>query len=436
MIQALITFFQYNPVVQVSLIQEFPTQFPAVTVCNLNPFADLSSLPINQSSFFDETTLDTTNIDNYFDEAQQKLNRYVAGMSSSQQQAIGFQLNKTLISCSFNKVICDSSFFTQFFDYDYGNCYTFNGGEKGNVLGTTLTGSKYGLTLEILTGDPLTVSLPEINKGLLLVVHNQTKTLVPSVQLVNGINMPPGYNSYVTVSRDFHSKLSSPYSNCITDLTSGQNFGSVLSSYMTASGISTYDQPSCIQLCYQTVVQSNCNCYDPKYPSLGSMNTKCLSNSQVECVKNATDSVFSQGGSYLGICGFDCPIECNTIDYFLSSSSAYYPSQYYVSILNKKGLLANFNTSDTPINLQNSVRNYLVKFTVNYNQLGYTYLQEQPSIDIFSLVGTVGGQFGLFLGLSILSFVETLELLIDIIIFLRERREAKKQSKILSSKIN
>ena len=344
----------------------------------------------------------------------------MANKTVLEQEPIGFQLNNnSLISCNFNKQICDSTYFTRFLDYNHGNCYTFNGGGNATILNTTLTGSNYGLTFEILTGDPNVQTLPSTSEGLLLVVHNQTQTLVPTIQLVNGINIPPGYNSYVSVGRDFHAKLSNPYSNCIADLQTSQAFGSILYNYMSSTGKSTYDQASCIRLCYQTVVQNICACYDPKYPSLNNMTIKCLNSYQVECILNITDNIFLRGNDYLNICGFDCPIECNTIDYSQSISSAFYPSKYYVRALAQKSYLTKFDTNDSITNLQNSVRNYLVKVTVNYNQLGYTYIEEQPSIDAFTLVGNIGGQFGLFLGLSALSFIEFLELLIDILIFSR-----------------
>ena len=225
-ISSLIDYFQYQPAVQVTLIQEFPTSFPAVTICNLNPFPNLTKLlsESNQSDLFNKDSLNSKNIAYYFVEAQENMNRIVANVADEKKQAIGFSLDESLISCTFNNEFCDSRNFTWFFDYNNGNCYTFNGDEK-KTLDTTLTGSNYGLTLEILTGDPTVKTLPKTSEGLLLVAHNQTKTLVPAIQLINGINIPPGYESYVSVNREFHSKLPSPYSNCIIDLQTSQTFG-------------------------------------------------------------------------------------------------------------------------------------------------------------------------------------------------------------------
>jgi hypothetical protein len=384
------------------------------------PFVNLSALGLNsQSSLFNQKSFGSFNLDYYFTEAQENLKRKIANLSINDQKSTGFQLNnKTLISCSFNKAICDSSSFTTYFNYDYGNCYTFNGGAGNNeILNTSLAGSKYGLTLEILTGDPINQILPETNNGLLLVVHNQTKTLVPSIELNNGILIPTGYNSYVSVSREFRSKLPSPYSNCITDLTTSQNLGSVLYDYMSQSNVTTYDQPSCVRLCYQTVVQNLCECYDPKYPSLGNMTNKCLNASQVECLLNVTNKIFLNGNNYQNICGFDCPIACDSVDYSLSSSMSSYPSQFYVEALEEKKYLNNFNKS----NLLNEVKNNIVRVTINYNQLGYAFIEEHAKFDEFELLSNVGGQFGLFLGLSALSLIEIFQLIIEVFIYIRQK---------------
>jgi hypothetical protein len=342
---------------------------------------------------FNQTSFKSFNLDYYFVQAQENLKRYVANLSVSEQKTIGFQLNdKSLISCSFNKAICYPSNFTSYFDYNYGNCYTFNRGDNANdILNTALTGSNYGLTLEILSGDPTIQILPETNSGLLLVVHNQTQTLVPSIELNNGIRIPPGFNSYVSVSREFRSKLSQPYSNCITDITTSQSFGSVLYDYMIDSNITTYDKPSCVRLCYQSVVQEICNCYDPKYPSLGNMTIKCLDISQVDCILNVTTKIFLNGNDYLNICGFDCPNECNTIDYSVLTSMASYPSQFYVKALKNKSILSNFDATNDR-NLISDVKSFILRVTVNYNQLGYLYIEEQPSLDIFALIGNLGNE--------------------------------------------
>ena len=380
----LITYYQFNPAVQVQLIREFPTTFPAVTICNLNPFPNINLS--NQTEFFDKNY--KTNIDAYFVNAQENTKRYVANFLTKEERiAAGFQLNsKTLISCSFNKRYCHSNNFSSFIDYDFGNCYTFNGGDLIPET-TTLTGSNYGLTLEILTGDPTVQTILANNKGILLAVHNQTKTLVPSIQLQNGIYISPGTNSYLSINREIHSKLPAPYSNCLADLTSSKDISSVLYNYMIQTNISSYDQESCIRLCYQKSVQNNCYCYDSKYPPLDNMNKACSTARQVKCILEITSGVFLNRNDYINICGFDCPIECLTVDYILANSVALYPSsRYYVQVLDELNYLDNF---DDKSNLQADIEKYLLRVTVNYNVLGYTLINEYPQYQPFDIIGNL-----------------------------------------------
>jgi hypothetical protein len=44
-------------------------------------------------------------------------------------------------------------------------------------------------------------------------------------------------------------------------------------------------------------------------------------------------------------------------------------------------------------------------------------INEIPSTLLIDLVGNIGGQLGLFIGISLLSFIEIIELFIDFIIF-------------------
>jgi hypothetical protein len=50
-----------------------------------------------------------------------------------------------------------------------------------------------------------------------------------------------------------------------------------------------------------------------------------------------------------------------------------------------------------------------------------------PSINIVDLLANIGGTIGLFVGISVLSFVEIIEAIMEIIIiYFEKRREARK----------
>ena len=56
----------------------------------------------------------------------------------------------------------------------------------------------------------------------------------------------------------------------------------------------------------------------------------------------------------------------------------------------------------------------MVKLNVYYKNIYYTSIVESPSITLVSLVSNLGGNLGLFLGLSVLSLLEIFELIISL----------------------
>lgn len=56
-----------------------------------------------------------------------------------------------------------------------------------------------------------------------------------------------------------------------------------------------------------------------------------------------------------------------------------------------------------------------VYLSVFYDDIATTYTEEVPAITGTSVLGTIGGNLGLFIGASLLTIVEILELLIEFI---------------------
>lgn len=52
---------------------------------------------------------------------------------------------------------------------------------------------------------------------------------------------------------------------------------------------------------------------------------------------------------------------------------------------------------------------------VYYKDLKYTFISQQPKVELFDLISNIGGILGLFLGVSFLTCVEFFEILFEII---------------------
>ena len=92
---------------------------------------------------------------------------------------------------------------------------------------------------------------------------------------------------------------------------------------------------------------------------------------------------------------FDCPEECDSIQYDKSHS--------FTKISTHNEAFTNFQ-----------IDNY-VFFNVYYENLQYTVIDQIAQMNVFDLISNIGGNLGLFIGISFLSFAELIELLVEII---------------------
>jgi len=86
----------------------------------------------------------------------------------------------------------------------------------------------------------------------------------------------------------------------------------------------------------------------------------------------------------------DCPEECDSIQYDISHSLTKLSTQKF------------------------QIDNYIF-FSVYYESLQYTVIDQIEKMNIFDLISNIGGNLGLFIGISFLSFAELIELFVEII---------------------
>jgi hypothetical protein len=164
LVQVFNTYYSYGVTSTISKKQDLPTTFPAVTICNINPFneAYAGDYILNKSSTakcFDYTNssnfVDCMNItDPYlaFGAFNDQIKRIVANdksLTAYDYYWYGYDLQTDMtISCQYNGIPCNvSNNFIQFWDNRYGNCYTFN---ADSAQKTSSTGGDHGLVMELV----------------------------------------------------------------------------------------------------------------------------------------------------------------------------------------------------------------------------------------------------------------------------------------------
>ena len=424
------TFLEYGVTVSTIKVIETPINFPAVTICNLNPFY------ANRSSWFIQEVLNNSNLI----DTNSLLSNGASAMSvvkiileklkieassnptyTSNRVSLGFYIEDMLVSCSYSDSNCSTSDFSFFQSYDYGNCYTFNG-NSSSIKTTSSAGPGNSFEIELFSGDPNN-ELLIYNRGFYVVVHNQSYSPLMDNE---GVYVSIGRETNIGIDRSLYSRQKSPYSNCIVDPTSNKSSSSDLYQLiLNEMGEKLYRQVFCYKLCYQVSVVNNCFCYDAAYPNTNITNSSvrgCHTETDLTCLASIKSSFQQDDIRYH--CDNYCPIECLSVSFSTSVHTASYPTDAYLNLLLRQSSFISLFPASS--NLTTAIPASVAKINVFYNDISYTALIESPTLTPDTLLGNIGGALGLFIGISLLSVVEILELLCELIRITYNHRQEKK----------
>jgi hypothetical protein len=405
------SYYKYSVVSTIQIVNEETSVFPAVTICNSNPYVTKYAENLTKELAYESYGIDLESItfDDFNKEFIPKLgfymNTYVNNpeYSDTNRKRLGLNFAKFINSCYFNNLPCNlTRDFQWFFHSDYGNCIQFNA-NAFDFKSSSSSGKRYGLQLRIgpIKSEnkyPITFST-----GLKVLINNQSFT--PNVD-DNFISVEPGKETDIAVDRIFSSNIPKPYSSC-TDLNQGYN--SELYNFIINSNKS-YRQIDCIGLCLQRFIQNKCNCFYTVLPKIYAT-LPCLNLTQIDClIKFLLDfNIFS--------CQLECPLECDSVTYNLQLSSLTYPSlEYYNLFVNDTTAKEYFSDNfGAKISSYAIFKEYFYSINIFYSSLKYTLISESPQTTMFGLLSSLGGSLGMFLGLSVFSLLEVFELLFELI---------------------
>jgi hypothetical protein len=364
------------------------------------------------------------------------LRKYVNNLTAL--YLIGFYIDEMLLSCTFQNENCSIDDFMPQFDFNYGLCWRFNMGRglQGKVLPIRTSGQvgwKNGLQLELYTCNSKIQEKFSITRGFRVLVFNKS-AMYPIAEDI-GIDVSTGQATNIGIRRTITNHLPAPFSNCLPNDVSKINWAKnevlqftydnfVTGQYYWSTSFwdyvgnwtwnwtVNYFQSKCVKLCFQKYLFKNCGCYDltlPRSPKVSQVYARnaCVSTSQINC-ENKFGKTFYNDPSLIGGCYDSCPMECTEIMYDLTVSSSSYPTEWYASVLANN---SNFNTvintfssqrNASLINYSNDfaeLKNAIARVNVYYEDLRFTEVNENPAMDEIALLGTLGGNLGLFLGM-------------------------------------
>ena len=352
--------------------------FPAVTVCNVNSFRSQELEKRNLTNLIRFATVykdeENTNICNEELESvshSENLNHLTYEELSIKSRQ---HVDEFIVDCYFAGEPCGNV--TEIFEPIFtglGICYIFNSGKIKRLLQSKGTGQREGLRL-LVNVNQSNYATPD-DAGVKIAIHSQSEPPMPDDQ---GIGVPPGRNAFISIKQKSIDDKTGR--SCKRD-TSSLNF--------LQGEYSTYSESACLVDCIHSSIADSCGCigarsfYSPDTPRYSQ-----LPNCTLEKVCCLVNELFSPSEC-------NCPAACSSTTYKKLVSYSLFPAEYIF-----QGLFSSFGI---PMNFFSA--NFL-EVSVYFETLNVESQTTSSAYSFVALLSDIGGQLGLFLGVSTISLME------------------------------
>ena len=170
-----------------------------------------------------------------------------------------------------------------------------------------------------------------------------------------------------------------------------------------------YTQRSCYSVCKQRNIVEKCNCAWSEYLSFYSNLNFCSTIKELECVSAAKKYAIEP--DYLpSVCYQECPEECFKAIYNGIQTFNNFNTEIYLNSISNRNNYSSIYDNQTLS--EDNIRYGLTKLNIYYALLSYRKMDDCITLDSLGLFGAIGGFGALFLGVSLLSLVEILEIFV------------------------
>ncbi|XP_046846681.1 acid-sensing ion channel 4-A-like [Xenia sp. Carnegie-2017] len=377
-------YLEFDVTSSIELVTEEEVKFPAVTFCNFNKYRKSF---IKDTDFFkviekvyrfyenENNSVDWTKYPKIND-----LNMTAFIYNVSHQMDYDDKTKKGMLYfCTWKKEICDKTYFKRTLT-DMGLCHTFTP-DKSNNSKVPAPGKRYGLYLRISVEQSEYIGFLELSAGLKIRIHDPDE-----LPLVSGLGFAvmPGSHVYASITRQRTISLKSPYKTMCED--------------KKLPGVKKYTIAACYEVCKQNYIAKSCKCQpyymrDIKYKS-------CNVKEYINCVF-PLEEIHSISLDYKCECSESC------------DSMKYDPYLSYGSFPNFASAALYSTSENTTLE---TFRRNLLAIDIFYEDLNYKVLRQDPAYTLQSLLGEIGGLMGLFLGASILTMMEFVDVAVMMIL--------------------
>ncbi|CAF1438327.1 unnamed protein product [Adineta ricciae] len=414
-IQAILAYFQYPTQTSVSIVSDRQQYFPALTFCNAGAlrYDTFQQLLLNYTNSINLTSPTSTSA---FSSNQANIIKIYLPILLNQGVSLDpymFSLDALMMDCQFGQARCSAEDFISFYSSAYGRCYTFNAKTKNNSLYYNYMSSDVTtLTLRLYLYDHLYVSYLTEGVGMTAMVHDNKQ--LPLIERA-GMTLAPGFKHQMTFTKKTVYSLPSPYSSCTNEIPLAMKI--MFDQYEGADY--SYSEDICYILCAQAYIYEQCGCVFPGQWNARSIVLPGSNQIIVAPLCNSTDSCFA-----IAMNNFDatpsiqekycsgCSQQCSITNFIVKSSIMTTPPEWIIGDI--KAFVENSSlplASDWSTNWREHIHASYVSLAVSGESTLVENYTEVATLGFVDVISNVGGQTGLWIGISFLSLVEVLEML-------------------------
>ncbi|XP_078357599.1 acid-sensing ion channel 1-like [Oculina patagonica] len=211
----------------------------------------------------------------------------------------------------------------------------------------------------------------------------------------------PGHHTLCSIKRKKIMNLPLPYStNC-----SNENL------FMFRNTGYKYSKPACLTECLSEYVIRKCGCRPVEYPD--QTIPLCAPKDLILCVVPETE-IFATSKEK-DACKKNCQQPCEHTEYETSLSNAGLQRDVFIKKLSSSpNVTVDFPFYKNFMNMSYSekkeyIDDNIVSLDVYFGDLSYDEIEQTPVFETWTLISNLGGNFGLFLGMSILTVLEFID---------------------------
>jgi hypothetical protein len=260
------------------------------------------------------------------------------------------------------------------------------------------------------------------NKGFRIFIENRSDVLST---FDGGIDIKPGTLTELTLKKVVTERMQPPFSDCQKAYPDDPIYNTYRAKRIA------YKQRDCFNLCIQKKIIEKCGCYNLIYEPIAEYSNVKPCDFRSNCLSDYCTpfSIYSLPNTLARSCSNDeantncttfCKKECTTIEFEVNSAFSDFPTQRNLELNYKNSFYVKKNflkEGIQPENITNEMlKSKIAKVKILFNDLSYTVVSESEKFNFVDLASSVGGTLGLFLGISILSFIELFELFLNIVI--------------------